>query len=470
MIELSRLTPAACCAGSHFRKALALAAVALALLGVRAAQAQNQMTTQMLIGDSVSEIGNRYSDVEEAIKRFVNRDVLAARQFLETAKKKDANLPPVDLLLAKMYFLGGNPNAGRAALEKTAAENPDDPEAYLILADQAMAQGRLIEADALYERGLAVATKYAGNAKRKRNSDLRARRGRAQLAARRKNWDAAVADLKALVQSDPESAGTHYQLGQALFMQKQFQDGIKELTEAKRLDKDKNLPDPNVAAAQLFDVLKDSAKAQQAFERALAGAKNDPNVISAYSQWLIRNGTSESLAKSEAMLQEARRANAGNLNLLILSGVNARMLKKMKPAEDYFVEAHGVAPGNIDVINQLALLLIEQPDQSKQERALQFAGIGAQLNNQNADAQMTLSWVLYKLQRLQDADTAFRNALQLGGNLSPDSSYLVAQMLKEQSKTDAARQILQQALEQEYPGIFVYKKDAQALLDSLPKQ
>ena len=51
---------------------------------------------------------SRYGDVDEAIKRFINRDVLAARQFLETAKKKDPNLPPVDLLLAKMYFLTGN--------------------------------------------------------------------------------------------------------------------------------------------------------------------------------------------------------------------------------------------------------------------------------------------------------------------------------------------------------------------------
>ena len=65
------------------------------------------------------------------------------------------------------------------------------------------------------------------------------------------------------------------------------------------------------------------------------------------------------------MLAEARKANPGNLNLLILSGVAARMQKKMKPAEDYFVEAHGIAPGNGDVINQLALLLIEQADPGK---------------------------------------------------------------------------------------------------------
>src|SRR5438874_10608917 len=76
--------------------------------GVGDAKAQT-ITTQMLIGDAVSTDSlAKYTDVDQAIKYFINRDVLASRQFLEAAKKKDPALPPVDLLLAKMYFLGGN--------------------------------------------------------------------------------------------------------------------------------------------------------------------------------------------------------------------------------------------------------------------------------------------------------------------------------------------------------------------------
>ena len=123
-----------------------------------------------------------------------------------------------------------------------------------------------------------------------------------------------------------------------------------------------------------------------------------------------QENTPESLTKAEAMLAEARKANPGNLNLLILSGVAARMQKKMKPAEDYFVEAHGISPANGDVINQLALLLIEQADQAKRDRALQFASMSAQLNNQNPDAQITLAWVLYQFGRTGDAETAFATA------------------------------------------------------------
>lgn len=423
-----------------------------------------QITTKMLIEDSMPPDSiAKFTEIDEAIKRFMNRDVLAARQFLEAAKKKDANLPPVDLLLAKLYFLGGNAQAGRISLEKTAIENPGEPEPYLILADQAMQQGRTIEADALYNQGLALAGKFNGNQKRKRNFEIRGHSGRAGVAQRRKDWDAAVADLKALLQADPDNAAAHYRLGQCLFMQKQFRPGLEEFQAAKKADKSNNLPDPFVASAQMFDQLKMPSETQQAFDRAYAANKTDPTTITAYSQWLIKTGA---VAKAEPILAEARKANPSNLNLLILSGVAARMMKHMKPAEDYFVEALGVAPANGDVINQLALLLVEQADQGKRDRAVQFATMSAQLNNQSADAQITLAYVLYLLGRQADAEQALRNGLQLG-NLSPDSSYLVARILHEQNRPDTAKQILTSALENDVPGIFVYRNEAQALKDSI---
>lgn len=461
MVELFCRIPAGL-RGAGYRVALLGAAVGFLLVSGQAAEAQ--LTTKVLIEDSVPEIGTRYGDVDEAIKRFMNRDVLAARQFLEAAKKKDPALPPVDLLLAKMYFLTGNAQAGRVSLEKTALDNPDDPEAYLILADQAMQQGRTIDADALYEKGLAMATKFSGNAKRKRNFEIRARSGRAGVAQRRKNWDTAIADLQALLKVDPDNAGAHYRLGQTQFMKQQYKEGFNEFTAAKKADK--NMPEPFVAAASMYDQLKIADKAQQAFDRALEANKTDANTLTAYTQWLIKANTPESLTKAEALLAEARKANPGNLNLLILSGVAARMQKKMKPSEDYFVEAHGISPGNGDVMNQLALLLIEQSDQAKRDRAAQFATISAQLNNQNSDAQITLAWVLYQLGRTGDAEAALRNGLQLG-NLSPDSSYLVAKVLVEQNRADTAKQILQGALDADNPGIFVFKKEAEALLKTL---
>src|SRR3990172_4963798 len=92
--------------------------IALGLVGslIAARASFAQITTEVLIGDSVSDLGPKYADVDEAIKRFGNRDVLGARQFLESAKRKNPNLPPTELLMAKMYFLSGNTASGQVSL------------------------------------------------------------------------------------------------------------------------------------------------------------------------------------------------------------------------------------------------------------------------------------------------------------------------------------------------------------------
>ena len=178
-----------------------------------------------------------------------------------------------------------------------------------------------------------------------------------------------------------------------------------------------------------------------------------------------------SVDKAEAVLADGRKANPSSLELLILSGVAARMAKKMKPAEDYFLQALNVSPSNGAVLNQLALLLVDQEDKDKKDRALQFALINSKLAAQSSEAQITLSWVLYQLGRLAEADVAFRDGVRLGmGNLTPDSSYLVAKMLVDQNRGDMAKQILTSALGNETQGIFINRQDAQALLATLDKK
>jgi Tfp pilus assembly protein PilF len=452
-------------AGRLLRTPLICFVGALGLAAAESAQAQNQLTKEMLIGDAVSEIGTRFGEIDEAIKRYANRDVLGARTLLESAVRKDASLPPAELILAKIHILTGNAAAARASLERTAMDVPDDPEAYLILADQALQGRRLIEADALYSKGFALAEKFSGNAKRKRNFEIRVRNGRAQVAEARRNWKAAQADLQILLKLDPDNGMAHYRLGQSLFMQKQFRDGYNELVAARKLNK--NLPDPYVAAAIMYDQLEQPSEAQQAFDRAMKSSGTDAGTLSSYAQWLIRQGSAE---KAEKILADARKAHPDNLTIWYFSGLAARMNKKMKPAEDYFMEALRLSPANVETINHLALLLIDQGDETKRQRALEFASISSRLNNESPDAQITLAWVLYQLGRNAEAQQAFNGGIQLGADrLSPDGAFLVAKMLVDQKQEEAAKQFLKRALETETPGIFVNRQEAQVLFDTLEK-
>jgi tetratricopeptide (TPR) repeat protein len=434
--------------------------------------AHGQITQQTLIGDAVSETGPKYSDIDKAIQFFTNRDVTNARLLIETAKSKDPSLPPIDVVMAKLYFASNNAAGGRASLERAVLETPSDPEAYLILAEQAVQQGRFIEAESLYDKAIGLLDKFTENAKRKRNFQIAARAGRTLIYERRKDWPAAAADMQELLKVDPKNAAAHYRLGRALFMQKQYPAGYKEFEAAQAEDKNKTMPSPDVSAALHYDQLSQQAegaeatemqkKAQQFFDRAIK--KSDAPTLVAYAQWLIKN---DNLEKAEAALAEARKANPDVLNLLVLSGITARMREQYKPAEDFFMDAVRISPANTDTLNQLALLLIAQPDPAKRQRALEFAGISSRLNEQSADAQVTLAWVLSQLNQPANAEQALRNAMQLG-NLSPDSKYLIAKMLLERNP-NTARQLLQDALQNDSNLIFVNRQDAKKILESLPK-
>lgn len=435
--------------------------VAVGLSLALAGDARAQITTEVLIGDAVSDPGTRYADVDEAIKRFNNRDPLGAQQFLEAALRKNPKLPPVDLLLAKMYILSGDSASALASLEKTAAENPADPEPYLILGDQAISGGQTIQAEALYEKSLDLIDGFQGNEKRKRSFIIRARTGRSLVAERRKDWTTAAADLAALLKVDPDNAAAHYRLGRALFMQKKFQEGNAEFAKAAQLDK--NLPNPSVAAALLYEQLGMRSEAKAAFETAVKANRDDAKTLNAYAQWLLTTGD---VSRAEQALAAARRAAPEDLDTLILSGVTARIGKKMKPAEDYFVAALRLSPANAAVINQLALLLVEQPDEDKRKRAVEFARINAMLQPNAAESNITLAWVLYQVGNTRDAEAALRKGLA-ARNMSPDSNYLVAKILADQNRPDVAKQFLAAALENAAGGLSVLRADAEALQKQL---
>ena len=244
-------------------------------------------------------------------------------------------------------------------------------------------------------------------------------------------------------------------------MQKKFQEGNAEFAKAAQLDK--NLPNASVAAALLYEQLGMRSEAKTAFENAVKANREDAKTLNAYAQWLLSTGD---VTRAEQALAAARRAAPEDLDTLVLSGVAARMAKKMKPAEDYFVAALRLSPSNAAVINQLALLLVEQPDEEKRQRAMEFARINAMLQPNSAESNITLAWVLYQVGNTRDAEAALRKGLA-ARNMSPDSNYLVAKILADQNRPDVAKQFLTAALENSAGGLSVLRADAEALKKQL---
>jgi tetratricopeptide (TPR) repeat protein len=420
------------------------------------------ITNEQLIGDSVSEPdSDRYQDVTEAIQRFLNRDQLSARTFLERAKQKDAKLPPVGVLMAKLQLLTGNSAAVRPALELAVQQDSSsDPEPFLLLAEEAIGGGRVIEADALYDKALSLIGPYEQNGKRKRQFLIRAHRGLSVVAERREKWDQVLEHAQKWVEQAPDDAVAHTRLGQAYFMNDKPREGYEAFVKSKSLNPEQT--SPFVSAATMYERKGSKAEAMASFEKAYAEKNVDETTLVAYGQALIKAGD---MAKAETVLKRARAEKPDSFNVWLLSGVAARMAGDAKASEEYFLRALALSPSNRDVMNQLALLLVEGSTPETKRRALEFASVNARINTDNPDVSMFYAYVLLQNGLAAQAEQAYRAAVQ-GGELSPDGKLLLAKLMIAGNDKANAKKILELALK-ENQGIFVQKAEATKLLGTL---
>lgn len=444
---------------------VAVLALVVSLSTKAAAQAVDPapgLTAEALIGDSVADTGSdRYDFVREAIQRFKNRDALSARTFLERALEKDDKLPPVGVLLAKMQLLAGNGAGVRPALEQAVQEDSaNDPEPFLLLAEEALAGGRTIEADALFDKAAALIDKYEGNAKRKRQFVIRASRGRAIVADRRGKWELAEEALVEWLEQAPDDPAALTTMGQVHFMLDKPTEGYNSFVAAK--EKNDQLPNPYVSAGLMYERKEDTTLALQSFERAYAEDKKDETTVVSYGQALVR---ADQVDKALQVLSGAQRDAPESANVWLLSGVAARMAGDPAKAEEMLVQALTLSPSNRDVLNQLAQTLADSTEEGDRARALQFANINALLNQNNPDVNITLAWALFQNNQGAQASQALTRALQ-GGVLSPDANFLLAKMLLTREDKANAKRLLETALENKQ-GIFVQKEQAETLLKTL---
>ena len=416
------------------------------------------VTVEALTGSD--EVGPHFQDVEDAIKRFSQRDVEGARRLLESARKKTPSLAPPEILMAQLYLVTGQRPQVRAELDKAIKKYPQDPEPYLVLADLAFAEGRITEAGLLYERASAVSRAYSDNPKRKRQMQIRGHAGAAAVLEAHDKWDEARDHIAAWVKLDPEKSNPHQRLARALFKLNQKKEAYAELKIAAKADK--KMPAPEVVMATFFSQAQEPGNAQKWIELAQKEGKDAPTKAEIAKLLMQSNKLKEAVDQAE----QAIRLDPTNLNARILAGMCQRMLGNLKQAEAHFEAAHLLSPTNSQAINQLALTLIERPDDASHKRAQEFAELSARVNPKSGDALAALGWVQYKMGRLSEATRTLMSSTTLG-NMSPESYFFVANILREEGRTADAAKVLDSVLSADQP--FAYRKQANVLREKLKK-
>ena len=439
------------------RRALPWALVCLALgsFSASVAQAQTQaLTAETLLQDLVDDYGPKYQDIDAAIDQLKAGRLTDARATLQTARQKNANLPPANLMLADILFRLKQVPAAQASLEEAVKEDANDPGAYIYLGEVALQSRRWTEAAAMYDRGLELSQKYSANAKRKNRLMVSAYSGQASIAEMNEDWATAKTLLTTLLQIETDNSLALTRLGRVMFKLSANKEDEKEVyTLFKKMHaNDEKTAFPDVNMALLYEQSGKSQNAKAMMERAAQQDGNNVRTRLAVAKWALDHEELD-LAKTNA--EAALKLEPRSLEAKLYMGLVARFRNDLSTAETLFKESHLQSPTHLGAITQLALVLVEQSDEAKRNQALEYARLNTQLYNDlneasGREAAVTLGWVLSKLGQNAAATKAVQQALTAGnGRISADNAYHAAQILYDGGMTEAAQKLLEQTLQTE---------------------
>jgi superkiller protein 3 len=402
-------------------------------------------------------------EIAEATKRFKSGDFQGAKAVLDEAVKRDPQLPPAALFMVRLFAQANQPGAVQNWLQQTVIEVPEDPEAYLLLADMDFREGRWAQAGALYEESMERLETLEGDPRRKSQITERTLMGIAGLDGVRGDWSAAQKNLETVLADNPENTAAWEQLARALVRQKKPEDALSKLQAAAETDE--NMPAPEAVLAQLHEEQGDRDNATKWMIAALKARPRDFNTRLAAAQWALGIGeivTAKQQADALLILKP------DSLEAQVLRGVVAMFLNDHvggeNSAEKFFQKAYLQSPSNLAASNYLALALAYSGDPQQRRRAFDIAENNVRKNPNEPEVYSTLGWTLYKSGRLDEAERAFATAGSMG-QLRPDTAFYWANLAADRGRNEQALQMLESALATSTP--FATRDEAEDLLERL---
>jgi tetratricopeptide (TPR) repeat protein len=424
---------------------------------------------------------NKDENVDRAFAIFREGKEDEAYKLLQDAAKKNEKLPPVRLMMHRMFMAVGKIPQARQALELAAVETPDHPDIYITFGDYALREARYTDAMLQFQKAASLMqdSKKWNDLQRKNvllacySGLSRAAQGRSQWEESRKNIDAALK----LDFSKSQLAGFHQEMGKILFMLDKPDDAKKEMDEA---EKDEPAIDPTgVSMAKLYSA-KASRETNQAKQKELFGKakewfeyaiKKDPKSFKAhinYAVWLFDMNYQDKtyLERAKEEVEEGAKLDPKSDDVHLLRGLIHRFTGNYEAAETEFDLVNREKPNEFAPANQLVLVLLEQASNpAKQQRARMLAEENYKKNaGRIPESAATMGWVLLRNGQSEDAEKLIGQALQ-SGQVSADMLYYYAKVLQNRTQLDRAADVLKAAVNS--PGRFMYRREAAIMLDQI---
>jgi superkiller protein 3 len=414
-------------------------------------------------GDSLDRpdqnLEDQVPELKEAAKCFERGDFQGAKALLDKAVQKRADLPPAALLMVRLFAQANDRGAVQNWLQQTVTEAPEDPEAYLILADLDFQEGRWAQADSLYQGTLERLKAFQGNTQRKSEMTRRALMGIAAVAEVRGDWSKAQENLEAVLADDPDHSGALQQLARVLFRQDQADLALEKLRQAAQAAEGSLVPE--VVLAQLYQQKGDRENAFKWMSAAINANPRDPDTRVAAAQWALAIGQ---LKQAREQADAALTLKADSLDAQVLRGAIAMFSEDYPTAVKFFQKASLQAPGNFSASNYLALALASTDDMGQKSQAFTLAENNVRKYPSEPEAYSTLGWTLYRTGRFDDAQRAFSTAASMG-RLGPHTAYFWAKLNADRGRKEEAIRLLEGSLTTSGP--FFVREQAEDLLEQL---
>ncbi len=402
---------------------------------------------------------NATQSVAEALTRFKAGDVAGTLKTLRAAAAANTELPPAQVLLAQWYSETDQAGPMRAALDRAVAEDPNDPEAYVLLSDVALNEGRVTDAELLCYRAYNLLQPFQRSVRRKKLLVPRVLANLAAASETREDWRNAQKYLAAWLAVEPDSAVAMQRVGQVLFRLGQ----IGEATDCFRVaaKRDSHLLPPEVILARLYEQTGQREKAAQSMAAAIAARPNDLQVHLAAAQWAIETGQYDEAHKQA---EAAAGLSPESPEARHVRGLVCLMQRDYRGAEEIFAAALVRSPTSFSARNNLAVALVEQTSPAQRRQGLEHAQINVRQHPRQPDAYCTLGWALYRLGQREEAERALLMAT-FNGVTAPDAAYFLARIAMDEGRKDDARELVETALTTK--GLFLLRKEAEELWSRL---
>lgn len=384
----------------------------------------------------ISSDQKREGVTKAAVAALQGNDLEKARKLLSETPQEEASHPEVQL--AALLFELRRPAEARDLLEKFSAIEEHAFESHQLYSELAAREGRWFDALTHIRAAKVCELPKRWNEEKRKAVQFSLQLTEAVCFEGQQQWQAARTVYQAALAERADSPEVKGGLARAAFHLGEPENAAALFREVRVQQKE--LAPAEILVANLFHSAGNVTEAETWYKKGLESTDIADRSLAgiAYADWLIfHNRPVDTIAAlSEKQFDEAKHPERDYLMALAF-----RMQQKFADAQKLLTTLHQRDAASFPISNQLALVMIESPDESHRARALQIAESNVRNNQNLAEAWSTLGWIQFRLGDVASADKSLSTAMQ-GGSVAADTLRYLASVRTSQGQPDVAEQLL----------------------------